>query len=142
MEKVRPWCGQPSDRGRLKNRTEQNNVINVNKNYLQRFRHCLYIVHGAVSTQLSSVCLSVCPSVRQFAGRTPPLRVCYCRPGSQEVSIDCCTAGEPAVQQQPRRSTARSSKNAGNATLSAIGARLKHRLIYIYTVSQNNSVKN
>jgi len=23
MEKVRPWCGQPSDRGRLKNRTEQ-----------------------------------------------------------------------------------------------------------------------
>ena len=24
MEKVRPWCGQPSDRGRLKNGTEQN----------------------------------------------------------------------------------------------------------------------
>ena len=24
MEKVRPWCSQPSDRGRLKNRTEQN----------------------------------------------------------------------------------------------------------------------
>jgi len=23
MEKVRPWCGQPSDRGRLMNRTEQ-----------------------------------------------------------------------------------------------------------------------
>jgi len=23
MGKVRPWCGQPSDRGRLKNRTEQ-----------------------------------------------------------------------------------------------------------------------
>ena len=22
MEKVRPWCGQPSDRGRLKNRAE------------------------------------------------------------------------------------------------------------------------
>ena len=22
MEKVRPWCGQPSDRGRLKHRTE------------------------------------------------------------------------------------------------------------------------
>ena len=22
MDKVRPWCGQPSDRGRLKNRTE------------------------------------------------------------------------------------------------------------------------
>jgi len=22
MEKVRPWCDQPSDRGRLKNRTE------------------------------------------------------------------------------------------------------------------------
>ena len=24
MEKVRPWCGQPSDRGQLQNRTEQN----------------------------------------------------------------------------------------------------------------------
>jgi len=23
MEKLCPWCGQPSDRGRLKNRTEQ-----------------------------------------------------------------------------------------------------------------------
>jgi len=23
MEKVHPWCGQPSDQGRLKNRTEQ-----------------------------------------------------------------------------------------------------------------------
>ena len=23
MEKVRPWCGQPSDRGRLKIRSEQ-----------------------------------------------------------------------------------------------------------------------
>ena len=23
MEKVRPWCGQPSDRGRLKIRTDQ-----------------------------------------------------------------------------------------------------------------------
>ena len=27
MEKVRPWCGQPSDRGRLRNRTEQNKVV-------------------------------------------------------------------------------------------------------------------
>jgi len=27
MEKVRPWCGQPSDRGRLKNRTEECVVI-------------------------------------------------------------------------------------------------------------------
>ena len=25
MEKVRPWCGQPSDRGRLRNRTEHFN---------------------------------------------------------------------------------------------------------------------
>jgi len=24
MEKVRPWCGQLSDRGQLKNKTEQN----------------------------------------------------------------------------------------------------------------------
>jgi len=24
MEKVRPWCGQPSDGGRLTNKTEEN----------------------------------------------------------------------------------------------------------------------
>ena len=29
MEKVRPWCGQPSDRGRLKNRTEYVTIIIV-----------------------------------------------------------------------------------------------------------------
>ena len=34
MEKVRPWCGQPSDRGRLKNRTEQNRTVAQTK------RHC------------------------------------------------------------------------------------------------------
>jgi len=26
MEKVRPWCGQPSDRGRLRNRTERGHI--------------------------------------------------------------------------------------------------------------------
>ena len=26
MEKVRPWCGQPSDRGQLKNRTDANGI--------------------------------------------------------------------------------------------------------------------
>jgi len=42
--------------------------------------------------------------------RTPLLlRVCCCGPGGQEISIDFCTAGG---QQQPRRSTALSSKCA------------------------------
>ena len=35
VEKVRPWCGQPSDRGRLKNRTEQN--------YHANWKHGSYI---------------------------------------------------------------------------------------------------
>jgi len=29
MEKVRPWCGQPSDRGRLRNRTQQYSITSV-----------------------------------------------------------------------------------------------------------------
>jgi len=29
MEKVRPWCGQPSDQGRLKHRTQKNHVYTV-----------------------------------------------------------------------------------------------------------------
>ena len=40
--------------------------------------------------------LSVCLSV-PFALRAPLLRVCCCGPGEQEISIDCCTAGGPAV---------------------------------------------
>ena len=27
MEKVRPWCGQPSDRGRLRNRNRTDNSV-------------------------------------------------------------------------------------------------------------------
>jgi len=34
MEKVRPWCGQLSNRGRLKNRTEQFKPINASINAL------------------------------------------------------------------------------------------------------------
>ena len=29
MEKVRPWCGQPSDRGRLKNRTDNHSYTHT-----------------------------------------------------------------------------------------------------------------
>ena len=77
--------------------------------------HCLQsriigtarIACGAGSMKLSGVCLSFRPYVPSF-GRCMPLRqVCYFGPGGQEISIDCCTAGG---QQQPRRSTARSSK--------------------------------
>jgi len=31
MEKVRPWCGQPSDRGRLRNRTEHLKVTSQHR---------------------------------------------------------------------------------------------------------------
>ena len=46
MEKVRPLCGQPSDRGRLMNRTEHNpkgdNVSNDNNNddVTKNTKHC------------------------------------------------------------------------------------------------------
>ena len=51
MEKVRPWCGQPSDRGRLKNRTE----------------------HGL------SVCPSVCVPVghgHELCKTAEPIKIC------------------------------------------------------------------
>ena len=34
MEKVRPWCGQPSDRGRLGNKTEQNTRAQLKDEWL------------------------------------------------------------------------------------------------------------
>jgi len=41
MEKVRPWCGQHSNRGRQKNRTEQNGVavIPITRSYLKIIKH-------------------------------------------------------------------------------------------------------
>ena len=49
MEKVRPWCGQPSDRGRLKNRTEQNvqtlSLADVSRDFrLSRQRRCVNLL--------------------------------------------------------------------------------------------------
>ena len=43
MGKVRPWCGQPSDQGRLKNKTEQNNRKFSNY-YCSAFAHQRYTV--------------------------------------------------------------------------------------------------
>ena len=40
----------------------------------------------------ASVRLSVCPIIRPS-----PLRVCCCAPGGQQISIDCCTAGDLAT---------------------------------------------
>ena len=36
MEKVRPWCGQPSDRGRLKNRTNAQKLTDSQLNPARR----------------------------------------------------------------------------------------------------------
>ena len=47
MEKVRPWCGQPSDRGRLKNR---------NRNQLRTERLCWFkvLIHTSHMTLLTA----------------------------------------------------------------------------------------
>jgi len=59
MEKVRPWCGQPSDRGRLKNRTEQNvqtlSLADVSRDFrLSRQRRCvnLLLIAGQLNTNM------------------------------------------------------------------------------------------
>ena len=44
MEKVRPWCGQPSDRGRLKNR---------NRTYYFLLNLCPGAVKNVKSTSVS-----------------------------------------------------------------------------------------
>ena len=46
MEKVHPWSGQPSDRGRLKNRTEQNRSFK----WRMRPRRCLRCLISCFST--------------------------------------------------------------------------------------------
>jgi len=75
MNKVRPWCGQPSDRGRLKNRTEQIPAFTYNWEMLhprlcglhfcvkfhftaRRYASAVYAVVVCLSVRR----LSVCPS--------------------------------------------------------------------------------
>ena len=43
MEKVRPWCGQPSDRGRLKNRTIGLRMSNHSSLYSQFLNNGLLV---------------------------------------------------------------------------------------------------
>jgi len=40
MEKVPPWCGQPSDRGRLQNGTEQNRTLRYCSFFVENRRKC------------------------------------------------------------------------------------------------------
>jgi len=60
---------------------------------------------------------SVCPSVLSGC-RKPLLRVYSCGPGGQAISIDCCTAGGPAVSSS-RAAARRSAANvvSGRGTL-------------------------
>ena len=47
MEKVRPWCGQPSDRGRLKNRTVHGHPLEMaKKGVYTRTRNLHYLING------------------------------------------------------------------------------------------------
>ena len=65
MEKVRPWCGQPSDRGRLKNRTEPRSWLSVGDerryDFLLSGRQCvpLSAADTKVSNQITSTVANV-----------------------------------------------------------------------------------
>ena len=61
MEKVRPSCGQPSDRGRLKNRTEQNMTKSAKEGKGRRHAH-----------RPRKVCVCACVCVRAC------VRACVC----------------------------------------------------------------
>jgi len=49
MEKVRPWCGQPSDRGRLRNRTKpaEGHFSGMNKSQEMRPLWLVYITRAS-----------------------------------------------------------------------------------------------
>ena len=60
MEKVRPWCGRPSDRGRLKNRTE------LQRHVLHNRAIFLVVAHAVAQISQKYVCVrsvSVCVCV-------------------------------------------------------------------------------
>ena len=61
MEKVRPWCGQPSDRGRLKNRTEQKLTILANFLVIVSFLDCNFSYYLVLLTNLFGIIVIVKP---------------------------------------------------------------------------------
>jgi len=94
MEKVRPCCGQPSDRGRLKNRTEQNErdqqthrhtdrqrmlLRHSNRLHLMHCAHAMQCMHACIHTYIHTyiyvsiylsmcVCMYVCMYVKKGKG--------------------------------------------------------------------------
>jgi len=60
MEKVRPWCGQPSDRGRLMNRTEQGLSAHQYADDIQVYGRCR-------SNDATSLCLELGDCIEHVA---------------------------------------------------------------------------
>jgi len=56
MEKVRPWCGQPSDRGRLKNRTERL----VNCHAVLNVKSLIFLFNLTFTQSILNASLTVC----------------------------------------------------------------------------------
>ena len=74
MEKVRPWCGQPLDRGRLKNRTELHNLP-----------YGMVAVHYVIC-YVSVSCCTLCYVICYVSVSCCTLCYVTCN-----VSVSCCT---------------------------------------------------
>jgi len=102
MEKVRPWCGRPSDRGRLKNRTED----------------LLTLPHTDADEGVCDGRVSVSPSVR------PSVRLSH-RSTTAAAAAGGFAAERGRLQQIPIYScyacSPRSAANAGSVMLRAEG---------------------
>jgi len=97
LEKVRPWCGQPSDRGRLKKRTEQYLQVGAcsmreGDEYLCSFAHQLV----TVASQLDKV---------EPRTRSPP-RCFYCRRRCTVVCTLCVRTGQRRYKIYSHKNTA------------------------------------
>jgi len=99
MEKVRPYCGQPSDRGQLKNRTEQNNCGTVQMVRCELALMGRYVRtqnRGATTTTMVSVAKATTTAITlTTAGfdsesalvRTTNDATCFALPDSRPVCI-------------------------------------------------------
>ena len=126
MEKVHPWCGRPSDRGRLKNRTELNTVLfsnvtvffcNLSSGYfglhVSFFGFIIYagrFQRKRNASRFLSVCLSGCltrrvhtPSDSQGAALTWPVYVSALLPEcchKQVISFWKCVRNNDTVEME------------------------------------------
>ena len=93
MEKVCPWCGQPSDRGPLKNRREQHkhtwncSHVNLRLSWSHNDKEETYLSYGTSGRLANTLQMIVCAlaSMHQTVGQNFSLNIGQYTPRNERI---------------------------------------------------------